>query len=80
LLFFIHANPHNKPTMNDPVGGAQHRAVFDFQIELTNGGALNGTGFRLDVPREAISTDELGQLLVRRLGPLFPVRAYGVVA
>jgi len=44
------------------------RAVFDFHIAFTNGGELTGAGFRLDVPGETVSADEVGLLLVRRLG------------
>jgi kynurenine formamidase len=47
-----------------------YRAVFDFQVTFTNGGELSGTGFRLDVPRDSVSTEEVGLLLVRRLGLL----------
>jgi arylformamidase len=49
------------------------RAVFDFDIQFTNGGHVAGAGFRLDVPGE-LSADELGPLLVRRLGLLMAGR------
>jgi kynurenine formamidase len=48
----------------------EFRAVFDFHIAFTNGGELTGAGFRLDVPGEAVSADEVGVLLVRKLGLL----------
>jgi kynurenine formamidase len=48
----------------------EFRAVFDFHIAFTNGGALTGSGFRLDVPSETVSEEEVGQLLVRQLGLL----------
>ena len=48
----------------------EFRAVFDFHIAFTNGGELSGIGFRLDVPGEAVSADEVGLLLVRKLGLL----------
>jgi len=51
-------------------GSTEHRAVFDFRVAFTNGGELTGTGFRLDVPRAEVTTDEVGQLLLRRLGLL----------
>ena len=46
----------------------EYRAIFDFRVLFTNGGELTGSGFRLDVPEEAVSSDEVGLLLVRRLG------------
>ena len=51
-----------------------HRAVFDFTIAFTNGGALTGTGFRLDVPHADLSPDEVGLLLVRQLHLLMVAR------
>jgi kynurenine formamidase len=48
----------------------QHRAVFDFRMTFTNGGALAGTGFRLDVPDPGVSAEEVGRLLVQHLGVL----------
>jgi arylformamidase len=46
----------------------EYRAIFDFRVLFTNGGELTGSGFRLDVPEEAVSSEEVGLLLVRRLG------------
>jgi kynurenine formamidase len=51
-----------------------YRAVFDFQISFTNGGALAGTGFKLDVPHADISEADLGLLLVRALRLLMTER------
>lgn len=47
---------------------SEYRAVFDFRITFTNGGGLTGAGFRLDVPDQAVSADDIQLLLVRRLG------------
>lgn len=44
-----------------------YRAAFDFHVSFTNGGSLDGAGFRLDVPRADLSEHELGLLLVRKL-------------
>ena len=44
------------------------RAHFDFDIRFANGGALAGTGFRLDLPSADVSEDEIGRLLVQHLG------------
>ncbi|HEY6073355.1 MAG TPA: cyclase family protein, partial [Anaerolineales bacterium] len=43
------------------------RAQFDFEISFTNGGGIQGQGFRLDIPGENISDRELGEYLVRDL-------------
>lgn len=48
----------------------EHRAVFDFRIAFSNGGAIHGDGFRLDVPSPTITADEVGLRLVRHLGLL----------
>jgi kynurenine formamidase len=40
------------------------RACFDFEIEFTNGGGIQGQGFRLDVDGE-VSEDELAQRIIR---------------
>lgn len=33
---------------------AQHRVEFDFEIEFTNGGGIQGQGFRLDIDGDDI--------------------------
>ena len=43
------------------------RVEFDFEIEFTNGGALQGQEFRLDVPRADVSDTWLADALVRDL-------------
>jgi arylformamidase len=44
-----------------------HRVEFDFEIEFSNGGALQGQEFRLDIDEDSISDDELGSLIVADL-------------
>ena len=44
------------------------RAHFDFAIAFANGGGMQGEGFRLDVPREEMTSDQVGALLVEHLG------------
>jgi len=44
------------------------RAHFDFDIRFANGGALSGTGFRLDLPSADTGEDEIARLLVQHLG------------
>jgi len=46
----------------------EYRAHFDFDIRFANGGALSGTGFRLDLPSPDTSGDEISRLLVTHLG------------
>ena len=43
------------------------RVEFDFEIEFTNGGGLQGQEFRLDVPRADVSDTWLADALVRDL-------------
>jgi arylformamidase len=48
----------------------EHRAVLDFEIAFTNGGGIQGTGFRLDLPSATVTEEEVARLLVRNLGLL----------
>jgi arylformamidase len=41
------------------------RVQFDFSIEFTNGGGIQGQGFRLDIQGDDISDQELADYLVR---------------
>lgn len=40
------------------------RVQFDFEIEFTNGGGMQGQGFRLDIAEDTISDQELVDYLV----------------
>ncbi|WP_431792357.1 cyclase family protein [Microbacterium paraoxydans] len=46
----------------------EYRAHFDFAITFANGGGLQGQGFRLDLPREDVTADQVAALLVAHLG------------
>lgn len=46
----------------------EYRAHFDFTIAFANGGSMNGEGFRLDLPLEDMTAQEVGALLVAHLG------------
>ena len=46
---------------------AQKRVVFDFEIDFSNGGGLQGQGFRLDIVGNDIADDALADYLVRDL-------------
>jgi len=45
----------------------QKRALFDFEVDFSNGGGIQGQDFRLDIPRDDISDDELGRYIIRDL-------------
>jgi len=53
--------------MSAPVVPVQHRVVFDFVIEFSNGGGLQGQDFRLDIDGEDIQDTALAELIVRDL-------------
>ncbi len=41
------------------------RVKFDFEIDFSNGGGLQGQDFRLDVDRDDISDQELADYIIR---------------
>jgi arylformamidase len=43
------------------------RVAFDFEIEFTNGGGVQGQDFRLDIPAEDVTDAWIGDVLVRDL-------------
>jgi len=53
--------------MDAPVAPLQHRVLFDFEIDFSNGGGLQGQGFRLDIEGEDIDDGALAELIVRDL-------------
>ncbi len=58
-------------TTDDPV---QYRAEFDAQVTFSNGGGLAAQGFRLDVPHDQVSEEDLAQLFLASLGLLMADR------
>jgi arylformamidase len=40
------------------------RVKFDFEVDFSNGGGLQGQGFRLDIEGEDISEEELARYVV----------------
>jgi hypothetical protein len=50
-------------TMDEAVHGK--RVLFDFEIEFSNGGGLQGQGFRLDIDGDDIDDEALAGYLVR---------------
>jgi hypothetical protein len=46
------------------VATLQKRVVFDFEIDFSNGGGLQGQGFRLDIDGQDISDAELADYIV----------------
>jgi hypothetical protein len=49
------------------IAAPRHRVVFDFEIEFSNDGGLQGQGFRLDIEGDAIDDAELARYIVRDL-------------
>ena len=45
--------------------GRDKRVVFDFEIDFSNGGGLQGQAFRLDIAGDDISDAELADYIVR---------------
>jgi arylformamidase len=45
----------------------EHRVQFDFDIDFSNGGGIQGQGFRLDIDGDDISDEELAVSIVRDL-------------
>jgi hypothetical protein len=45
----------------------QKRVVFDFEIDFSNGGGLQGQDFRLDIDGDAIADDALADYIVHDL-------------
>jgi hypothetical protein len=45
----------------------EKRVVFDFEIDFSNGGGLQGQDFRLDIPCDNIDDAELADYIVRDL-------------
>ena len=43
---------------------AEKRVVFDFEIDSSNGGGLQGQGFRLDIDGDDISDTALAEYIV----------------
>lgn len=41
------------------------RVQFDFEVDFSNGGGIQGQGFRLDIDGDDIEDDELAAYIVR---------------
>lgn len=46
---------------------AEKRVVFDFEIDFSNDGGLQGQGFRLDIDGDDITDDALADYIVKDL-------------
>lgn len=42
----------------------EKRVMFDFEIEFSNGGGLQGQGFRLDIDGDDITDEALAEYIV----------------
>lgn len=45
----------------------QYRAVFDAEVRFSNEGGLQAQGFRVDLPHQDVSHEEIGRLFVTSL-------------
>ena len=45
----------------------EHRIRFDFEVDFSNGGGIQGQGFRLDIAGDGVSDAELADAVVREL-------------
>lgn len=43
----------------------EKRVCFDFEIDFSNGGGIQGQSFRLDIPGDDIADDALADYIVR---------------
>jgi len=43
----------------------QQRVIFDFEVDFSNGGGMQGQDFRLDIPGADISDEELARAIIR---------------
>ncbi|WP_367345760.1 cyclase [Stenotrophomonas bentonitica] len=43
----------------------EKRVCFDFEIDFSNGGGIQGQGFRLDIHGDEIADNELADYIVR---------------
>jgi hypothetical protein len=43
------------------------RVTFDFSVEFSNGGGIQGQGFRLDIDGDSISDDALATYIIKDL-------------
>lgn len=44
-----------------------HRVAFDFEVEFSNGGGLKGWDFRLDIPSNTVTDDDLAASIIKDL-------------
>ena len=52
-------------TAEEPLTAGGHRAQFDFEVDFSNGGGIQGQGFRLDIAGDDISDEELAACIIR---------------
>jgi hypothetical protein len=65
-LFFELDNMRGKSTqkLKKP---SDKRVVFDFEVDFTNGGGIQGQDFRLDIDEDDISDGELAEYLIKEM-------------
>ncbi len=58
-------NPRGETEVATRTDAPQHRVMFDFEIDFSNGGGLSGRDFRLDIDGDDIADEALADYLVR---------------
>src|ERR1700761_2895777 len=57
----------NQGISKEPKQVTDKRVSFDFEVTFSNGGGIQGQGFRLDIKGDDIADDELAAYIVREL-------------
>ena len=52
-------------TAEEHLTAGESRAQFDFEVDFSNGGGIQGQGFRLDIEGDDISDEELAAYIIR---------------
>jgi len=53
------------PNLTNREGNMDKRVCFDFEIDFSNGGGIQGQGFRLDIAGDDITDEALADYIVR---------------
>lgn len=61
-------DPAADPYQADPA--SSHRVKFDFRVDFTNGGHVEGEDFLLDIAGEAVAPERLAEMIVSAMNLL----------
>ncbi|HGM6066758.1 MULTISPECIES: hypothetical protein [Stenotrophomonas maltophilia group] len=65
IAFSVASGPSVPPNLTDGEGNMEKRVCFDFEIDFSNGGGIQGQGFRLDIAGDDITDKALADYIVR---------------